>query len=175
MPEPSILDARLAEIDRRLRMIQSGLEPVQAEGDLELDPVAQALEEPPLTPPTPLRSAPSPARADESANSVPGSGDTAALIAHLHELGEAHERLLELHRELLSQYAELLERRAGKTTAATSSEAVASVTAGPFTTPAAVREFQRALSSLPGVTGVSVREFVGTDRVALDVRLAGTE
>jgi len=204
MPEPSILDERLAEIDRRLRMIQSGLEPVpdppvrgpgpelEPAFGPELDPVAQALEEPPLdprlppaVPPPPLRAAPEPAVEDDPLDDDPPdeapllppaagapagarAGDTGALLAQLRALGEAHERLLELHRELLSQYAELLEHRASEAP----SEPVASVIAGPFSSAAAVHAFERTLSSLPGVAEVMVREYVGADRVALDVRLA---
>jgi hypothetical protein len=61
MPEPSILDVRLAEIDRRLRTIQSGLAPdvgVSAPGESP----------PPERPPVHLeRSAPVPLRAAPSA------------------------------------------------------------------------------------------------------------
>ena len=49
MPEPSILDARLAEIDRRLRSIQTDLTSAPA-GDHT--PPAPLAEDPPLPPPT---------------------------------------------------------------------------------------------------------------------------
>ena len=84
--------------------------------------------------------------------------------AGLAELVEAHERLLELHRELLSQYAEVLERRAGESV-------TVAVTAGPFTNAGSVREFERALAALPGVSAVTVREYLGEDRVQIDVQL----
>ena len=147
MPEPSILDERLAEIDRRLRTIQSDLAPVP-----DAEPVDEA--------PAPDRE-PEPLRLVEPAE--PADSRRAAQLA---ELLEAHERLLELHRELLSQYAEVLERRAGES-------ATVSVTAGPFTTAGTVREFERALAALPGVAAVTVREYLGDDRVQVDVRLAG--
>jgi hypothetical protein len=151
MPEPSILDARLAEIDRRLRTIQSDLAPV---------PDAEPTEEPVVDEPVAERD-PEPLRLVEPAE--PADSGRAAQLA---ELLEAHERLLELHRELLSQYAEVLERRAAES-------ATVAVTAGPFTTAGTVREFERALASLPGVSAVTVREYLGDDRVQVDVRLAG--
>ncbi|MGA9859882.1 MAG: hypothetical protein WBQ18_18600, partial [Solirubrobacteraceae bacterium] len=71
MPEPSILDVRLAEIDRRLRTIQSGLAP--------------AVVAKPASPAPALRAVPAPPAADAEAD---------RLIARLHELVDEHERLL---------------------------------------------------------------------------------
>jgi hypothetical protein len=116
------------------------------------EPLAQASEEPPRRDPEPLRLV------------EPTQGADLERSEHLAELVEAHERLLELHRELLSQYAEVLERRAGES-------ATVAVTAGPFATAGHVREFERALATLPGVRAVSVREYLGEDRVQVDVRL----
>jgi hypothetical protein len=161
MPEPSIIDARLAEIDRRLRTIQTGLKAAEpAVGDL--DPVAQALEEPPLPPPTPLR--PTPASATSGEAGKPEALEADVLVDRLRALSEAHERLLELHRDLLAQYAGVLEHRAAPS-------ATASVTAGPFADAASVRAFEQGLATLPGVAAVTVREFLGPDRVALEVTL----
>jgi hypothetical protein len=160
MPEPSIIDARLAEIDRRLRTIQTGLKAAEpALGDL--DPVAQAPEEPPLPPPTPLRPGPAPA---SGAPGEPGALEADVIVDRLRALSEAHERLLELHRDLLAQYAGMLEHRAAPS-------ATASVTAGPFADAASVRDFEQGLATLPGVIAVTVREFLGPDRVALEVTL----
>ena len=75
MSEESILDARLAEIDRRLRTIQSGL---------------ASSEEP----------APAAAPAADGAPAEVGR-----LIAQLHDLIAAHERLLASSRELLAAFA----------------------------------------------------------------------
>ena len=153
MPEPSTIDARLAEIDRRLRTIQTGLKPAR-----EGDPApAPPVEEPPLPPPTPLRPG---AVVTEHDDDRDGS-----LVDRLQALGEAHERLLELHRELLAQYAEVLERT-------TAPSASATVTAGPFADAEALRAFEQGLATLPGVTAVTVREYLGPDRVALEVTLA---
>jgi hypothetical protein len=189
MPEPSILDARLAEIDRRLRTIQTDLAPLAAgPGD---PPHPPATERPPhdgaapsWTPPVPpprLRAAPPPpeegpadsghdhrGRAQDGragAGRRPGADRLEGLIAQLRDLSDAHERLLDLHRELLSQYATLLERGAAV-------PGSASIAAGPFADGAAVRAFQHALSTLPGVESVDVREYLADDRVVFEARLA---
>ncbi|HET9125166.1 MAG TPA: hypothetical protein VFN65_09815 [Solirubrobacteraceae bacterium] len=190
MPESSILDERLAEIDRRLRTIQSGLvsvhdeppagEPAAGAGEPATgagEPATGAGEPATGTGDPPVdASGPSPAA---PASSAPGSGparrapEPLRLVepaprgdeSRLSDLVEAHERLLELHRELLSQYAEVLERRAGES-------ATVAVNAGPFTSASGVREFERALAALPGVHAVTVREYVGDDRVQVDVRLS---
>ncbi len=159
MPEPSILDARLAEIDRRLRMIQSGLEPVRAAAD---DSVA---EPPPAeSPPTPMsmiarrlppppRSPPVPAdRRDE---------EIAVLTARLSELTAAHERLLASSQELLAEQADMLAR----------ATPAVSLAARPFPHTRALQEFQHAVSRLPQVREVVVREYVGSEGVILDVQL----
>ncbi len=179
MPEPSILDERLAEIDRRLRTIQSDLVPVPDPGLADDDPTHAAgthdadadahaahdadADAGPAGTEKPVAETrePEPLRLVEPA-APPDSGRAGQLA----ELLEAHERLLELHRELLSQYAEVLERRAGES-------ATVAVTAGPFTTAGTVREFERALAALPGVSAVTVREYLAGDRVQVDVRLAG--
>jgi hypothetical protein len=163
MPEPSLLDARLAEIDRRLRTIQSDLvsvpdasaapadEPAEEEAARVLERDAEPLRL--VEPAEPTETAPA------------ASAASAASAGRLAELVAAHERLLELHRELLSQYAEVLERRAGES-------ATVALTAGPFASAGTVREFERALASLPGVSAVTVREYLGGDQVQIDVQLA---
>ncbi|HLI59832.1 MAG TPA: hypothetical protein VKV21_09235 [Solirubrobacteraceae bacterium] len=189
MSEPSILDARLAEIDRRLRTIQSGLAPVPDDdvGEERVEPPESARGRDPeplrLVDPGPGNAAtadePSAADAAPAAEAVRAAADAAraaeavraaeaeqaAQAGRFAELVEAHERLLELHRELLSQYAEVLERRAAE-------GASLAVAAGPFVSAGAVREFERALAALPGVSAVTVREYLGEDRVQVDVQLA---
>ncbi len=49
-----------------------------------------------------------------------------------------------------------------------------SVSAGPFTTIAAVHAFERDLARLPGVREVSLRGYEGDDHVVIDVQLAVT-
>jgi hypothetical protein len=153
MPEPSILDARLAEIDRRLRMIQSGLEPVPNDHD-EPEPQqapGDAPREPP--PPTVLRPAPDPG--DD------GDTEVALLTARLAELTAAHERLLAATQDMLIEQADILSRAAP----------AVSVSAGPFTDTAALHEFRSALAGLPQVREATVREYVGAERAVLDVHL----
>ena len=153
----SLLDERLAEIDERLRSLQSGLEPVS---DTSADADA-AVPEPPLPPPTPLHASPPPDAPVSDSQPLAGSE---RIIAQLQELGDAHERLLDLHRDLLSQYAELLAQRAA-------ASASVSVTAGPFADGDAVRAFESGLRGLPGVSATTAREYLGGDRVAFDVRI----
>ena len=45
------------------------------------------------------------------------------------------------------------------------------VTAGPFTSTDAVRAFEAALGSVPGVRSVSVRGYEGEDRAIFDVEI----
>jgi hypothetical protein len=165
MPEPSILDARLAEIDRRLRVIQSGLEPVRAAADepaAEPPPIAESL---PSSPPPPMsliarRLAPPlpslpPLPADRRDEEI------AVLTARLSELTAAHERLLATSQKLLAEQAEMLAR----------ATPAVSVAVGPFTDARALQGFQHAVSGLPQVREVAVREYVGSEGVLLDVQL----
>jgi hypothetical protein len=164
MPEPSILDARLAEIDRRLRMIQSGLEPVRDDHEHEHVASSQLGSLPPgehePIAPTPLRSA---TMAPPTGGRRPDARDdeVAALTARLSELTAAHERLLATSQNLLIEQADMLSR-------ATPS---VSVTAGPFTDMPALQEFRRAVAELPQVRQVTVREYVGSEGAVLDVHL----
>jgi hypothetical protein len=174
MPEPSILDARLAEIDRRLRMIQSGLESVpEASADPvaeppppppspmsdPLPPMSDPLQPPPLPPPSLIarRLAPPSPRADGRDEEI------AVLTARLSELTAAHERLLATSRELLAEQADMLAR----------ATPAVSLAAGPFTDTHALQGFQHAISQLPQVREVAVREYVGAEGVILDVQLHG--
>jgi hypothetical protein len=43
--------------------------------------------------------------------------------------------------------------------------------AGPFATLEALREFEQAVSRLPGVREVAIRGYEGTDRAIIEVRL----
>ncbi len=148
MSEKSILDARLAEIDRRLRTIQTGLEPAaQAAQAAQAPPDAPAAVIPPEAAPVPKRL----------------TGDARALdelVGRLTALVEAHERLLTAARELA-------ERREPAESGAT-----VSVSAGPFASTDALRRFERSLQTLPGVRSVTVREYEGADRAIVDVHLS---
>jgi hypothetical protein len=145
MPEKSILDARLAEIDRRLRTIQSGLEPAVAAAQAER--VAQAPVVPPEAAPVPKRL----------------TGDVRAvdeLLTRLTALVDAHERLLASARAVI-------DRREP-----TAQGPVVSVSAGPFADTDALGRFERSLLTLPEVQSAVVREYEGADRAVVDVLLS---
>ena len=145
MPEKSILDARLAEIDRRLRTIQSGLKPAAQAAQAEREARA------PVVPP---EAAPVPKRLTGDV------GEVAGLVAQLMALVEAHERLLSRARELAE----------GREPAAAGPSL--SVSAGPFASTEALRRFEHALQTLPEVRSAVVREYEGADRAIVDVHLA---
>ncbi len=145
MPEKSILDARLAEIDRRLRTIQSGLKPAAQAAQAEREARA------PVVPP---EAAPVPKRL------TPDASEVAALVAQLTALVEAHERLLSRARE-----------QADRREPAAAGPSL-SVSAGPFASTEALRRFERALQTLPEVRSAVVREYEGADRAIVDVHLS---
>jgi hypothetical protein len=157
MPEKSILDARLAEIDRRLRTIQSGLEPAaqaaRAEGTPPLGRPAMADDTAQL-PVVPPDAAPVPKRLTGEMRAVED------LVARLATLVEAHERLLSSARALTHRREPV------------NAETSVSVSAGPFAGTAALRRFERALQTLPEVRSVAVREYEGADRAVVDVHLS---
>jgi hypothetical protein len=147
MAEKSILDARLAEIDRRLRAIQNGLAPAT-------HPRAAEPRDPePVVPP---EAAPVPKRLTEA----PTDSEAASLIAQLRTLLDAHERLLASAEDLLA-----IRARAGPAQ-------TVGVSAGPFASTEALRRFEQSLRALPEVHAVTVREYEGADRVVVDVHLA---
>ncbi|HEX4012075.1 MAG TPA: hypothetical protein VHX62_18785 [Solirubrobacteraceae bacterium] len=141
MPQPSILDARLAEIDQRLRTIQSGLAPGKdaeratrsrrGDADRAADPPAQ------------------------------GPADV------LRTLIRDHERLLATARELLASF----QAAGRPPVRPPEPDLPISVSAGPFHTTDALRRFERALAALPEVRAVAVREYAGDDRAVVDVHL----
>jgi hypothetical protein len=86
-------------------------------------------------------------------------------------------------RELLDGYERLLAQTSSSSGVAPAPAAVrrleatprdgpgVTVSAGPFTRIEALREFEQALSRLPGVGEVVVRAYEGADRAIIDVRL----
>jgi hypothetical protein len=140
MPQPSALDARLAEIDRRLRTIQSGLAPGRD---------AQR--------PTTRR------HGDSEPPQRPADGPAEVLRTLIRD----HERLLATARELLASF----EAAGGAPVRPPEPDLPISVSAGPFHSTDALRRFERALTALPEVRAVSVREYAGDDRAVVDVHL----
>jgi hypothetical protein len=189
MTEPSILDLRLAEIDRRLRTIQVGLAPAtEAGGSPPAAAPFPALQERPHEPPeheplvrqppareppgrwpapvVPLDGHPSEPRISDHRD--PARRESERLVAELRELAERQERLLTSAQELLSAYAASLEQaRAG----ADPGTAPVTVSAGPFADTDALRRFERSLAAMPEVRQVAVREYQGEDRAVVDVHL----
>jgi hypothetical protein len=161
MPEKSILDARLAEIDRRLQTIQSGLEPVAGAARAvvrEVVPLSPAPEPPsgaqaPVIPP---EAAPVPKRVSADDRQL------SDLVARLTALVEAQERLL------TSAFAA---RPADRGDLAADPGPVVSISAGPFAGTEALRRFERSLRALPEVRSAAVREYEGADRAIVDVHL----
>jgi hypothetical protein len=151
MPEKSILDARLAEIDRRLRTIQSGLAPAAQAAQAERQARA------PVVPP---EAAPVPKRLTGDASELGG------LVVRLTALVEAHERLLTSARELADR------REPADRPEPTRPGASLSVSAGPFASTDALRRFERALQTMPEVRSAVVREYEGADRAIVDVQLS---
>lgn len=169
MPEPSILDARLAEIDRRLRMIQSGLKPVPepdsvAEPDRDRDRDRESEPAVAAPAPTPLRLPPLDRGRYEPGLDSADDPSIAALTTRLQQLAAVQERLLAATQDLLVDHADAFARAA---------PAIA-VSAGPFADPAALEAFRRALIALPQVGEATVREYTGDERVVLDVHLRGS-
>jgi hypothetical protein len=143
------LDARLAEVDRRLSAIQDELR--------------------------------SEAGHRHQARDFPGPERDAAATGSYSSVAELQTRLLAALQELLGAYESLLvgrgARRAVGAAAGPSgrrpdpSPQQLVVTAGPFASTDRLRAFEQALSALPGVRSVSVREYAGEDRAIVDVRL----
>ncbi|MGI9184544.1 MAG: hypothetical protein ACR2GZ_06190 [Solirubrobacteraceae bacterium] len=166
-PQISILDARLAEIDQRLRTIQTGLvteppPPTATDTGPELPARVEVPE--PASSGAGLRAVPLPA-ADQS---------LAEAVAQLRALAVAHEQLLSSTRGLLSDYERALTEARSAPAGAGAGEEARSLTvgAGPFAGTEAVRGFERTLAALPGVRGVELRGYEGGNRAIVDVHLA---
>jgi hypothetical protein len=177
MSEISIFDARLAEIDRRLSRIQTGLadgrhseaEPSgpgagQAAGPAD-DPVAglRPRVEDPVGGLPPRVEVPEPGAPVRPPDGTQSSEETAELIAGLRQLTELHERLLGSMRGLLMVYE--------RTLAQLPVPSSVSVSAGPLASTQALRAFAETLERLPVVRDVEVRGYEGGDRVIVDVHL----
>jgi hypothetical protein len=144
MSHPSAFDARLAEIDRRLRTIQSGLEPAPRSAAEPLAFPGPTLVPPPGAPPD---------------RDSPSRADAADLIAALRDLVARQERWLTSARELLAAYD--------------GAPAPVGVSAGPFASIEALRHFEASVAALPEVRQVALREYAGDDRAVIDVDLFG--
>jgi hypothetical protein len=163
----------LAEMDRLLRDIQVELDP-----EREAPPALQA------PPPPAEEAAPPPADPLPPAQPPEPSGQ-------LQALGQLAARLLASMRELLDGYEQFLVQIPSVSLPAPAPAAPpaplaaaprrpaaprrdvpdVTVAAGPFVSVDALRTFERAVSSLPGVREVAVRGYEGADRAIIEVRL----
>ena len=168
-PQISILDARLAEIDRRLRTIQTGLadEPADSAPPRHLTP------EPVLPPRVELAEAVLPA------DPAPDDGE---LVSQLRSLAAEHERLLESLRALAQPHSAPAQPHSApaqphgalaqpERRVVPAAGPVVGLSIGPLASTDALRSFERALADLPGVATVELRGFEGGDRALLDVNL----
>lgn len=180
---PSELDARLAEIDRRLRTIQTELAPDDESGLAGVGPGPDpAPPAPPPTPappspgppspgpgpgppPTPDPAPPGPAPDPSPPVPSPAFGPPAEAIRDLIEL---HEGLLSSMRVLLSAYEAAIARL--PTSREGSSVREFTVAAGPFASTESLRRFERTLAAIPDVREVAIRGYEGQDRAIVDVR-----
>ena len=111
-------------------------------------------------------------RLREIQDELASNGDTAPSALQT-DMPPAVELLTALQTSLLSSMATLLAEF--QQTLAQMQELPSTrltVSAGPFTTIAAVHAFERNLARLPGVREVSLRGYEGDDRVVIDVQLA---
>ncbi|HEY3727508.1 MAG TPA: hypothetical protein VGL51_10065 [Solirubrobacteraceae bacterium] len=198
-PQISIIDARLAEIDRRLGAIQTGLavqdapaEPEAAEApptgepgpsepeaaEPTANPEPEAAE--PTANPEPEAAEPPPPPEPEPAEpelpprvevDAPPSDPPPQGAALLDEL----RRLATAHERVLESTRQLLaayERAlASLPPNASSTVREFSVSAGPFQSTEALRGFERTLAKIPEVREVTVRGYEGEDRAIVDVHL----
>ncbi len=154
-------------MDRLLRDIQSELVP-----DREPEPLLAAPDEP-VSPPAAPAAAPVAGPAADT--TPPPTPDP-----HLQALTELSARLLASMRELLAGYERMLvpsaSRQPGRRAEsprvrARPDDPSVTVSAAPFATTEALREFEAAVARLPGVREVAVQGYEGTDRAIIAVRL----
>ncbi len=164
-PQISILDARLAEIDRRLCTIQTGLADDVGTGTRTgTVPGAESGNGLP-----PRIAVPEPGARPEPEPEAPDD-DTGQVIAALRGLVSDHARLLASMGEVLACGERLLARAEAPVPADRSQ---VTVVAGPFSDLEAVRDFERTLGTLPNVASVQARGYEGGDRTVVDVHLSG--
>jgi hypothetical protein len=151
----------LDDLDRLLRDVQAELRP---EAGIPDPPPPPPMPDPP--PPAPIPDPPPP----------PPPPTPALDAGRLQVLAELAAHLLAATRELLAGYERVLTPTAPPPRAPGARSALpdATVSAGPFPSVEAVRDFEAALAGLPGVRDVAVRAYQGTDRAIIEVELVDT-
>jgi hypothetical protein len=137
----------LDELDRLLRDVQADLIP------------GAGIPDPPPPPPIPDPPPPPPAPEPPPAPPPPLPELVAGLLASMRELLAGYERVL------------LPPAAPARAPVRQQPHSHATVSAGPFPSVEAVRQFETSLSGLPGVRDVAVHGYEGTDRAIIDVRL----
>jgi len=162
-PQISILDARLAEIDRRLSTIQTGL----LEDETSPARVTAAHTKPAVAPdePAAMRHESAATRAESAAV----RDEPAGAVVALRELAATHARVLESLEQLIGAYERSLARIEPPAPAPPPTRF--SVSAGPFPSTEALHGFERTLSRIPEVREVELRGYEGEDRAIVDVHL----
>jgi hypothetical protein len=160
---PSTLGAHLAEMDRLLRDIQAELLPDREPAPPLADPATSAASS---TPPEGL------AGSVATPVAAPGPASDEQIAA----LTELATRLVASMRELLAGYERVVAQAsptppAGPPRAAPAPPPAVALAAGPFPSLEALREFEHAITHLPGVREVAVQAYEGTDRAVIEVRL----
>ncbi len=165
------MGAHLAEMDKLLRDIQVGLVPGR---DPAPPLVAPAPEPEPEAYAPPVAAMPAPA----SPTAAPtATAPPAAVPPQLEALTELSTHLLSSIRELLAGYERVLVPSAPPQPGARPTprhwldSPDVTLAAGPFASLEALREFEQAVSHLPGVREVAIRGYEGTDRAIIEVRL----
>jgi hypothetical protein len=163
------------EMDRLLRDIQVELAPEREPAPLLVDDPeapAAAPRADPAPPPTPADPAPPPTPADPAPPPTPAGHEP-----QIQALSELSARLLASIRELLAGYERVLvptaspPRSARRAARHRTDSPDVTLAAGPFASVEALREFEQAVSHLPGVRDVSIRGYEGADRAIIEVRL----
>jgi hypothetical protein len=177
-PEPPSLADRLVEIDRRLREIQGQLapdrEPAPAfapvpRGEAEAterEPEPGIEDSPRRGREGPLAAVLAARRANNSAESGRPESSSDPVTPQIEQLAELQTSLLSSMTDVLAGFHRVLAQLEGQGREIT-------ISAGPFDTLEALREFEVRLSALNGVGEVTVRGYEGDDRAVIDVRLDG--
>lgn len=141
---------RLSEMEAQLRALAAELADEVGDEDVGSDePEPEPVRPPPPPPPPP---------------SPPASPPMT--VARDPTLEAMSARLVASMRELLSGYELALTHVSTRPAAP-----AVTLAAGPFASVAVLEHFERALLSLPGVSGVTVRGYEGSDRAVLEVHL----
>jgi hypothetical protein len=182
-PEVTAFESRLAAMDRRLRELQEELTPDDGadalSDDFAREPEWLMPERPVSERPVSERPVPEPERPEREPKPGPEAARRSAPPAttQIDLLAQLYGTLIASVRELLGGYELMASRLApapaplGEPGRGPDAPSEVTVSAGPFTGTAALHDFERALSELPGVRAVALRGYEAGDRAIVDVQL----